>query len=481
MKKFVNFTSSNFVNLWETNITKKSVTLLPKNEIFGSESSLLCLISGGQDSILTFFILLHIDKKLSLQVLYCQHFWQLKNFFTARFLFQMSYLIKVPYILILPQNILLSENESRDWRKQNFSRVSQIEHILMNFIGHTETDIVEKNLNNLLRGASPGGFSSLTFLNSKNRVCNFFSTININTCFFFNFKKKQKFKNLQFFGNQTGPNPIKLVFCHKNKNFDRQLNRVLIKKQSFFPLWNSLESTRSSQRKYFQFYKRLKTFDQKQLSLTKNKPDSNFFNSPNYLLKNQLPKSGTHTKSYSFCFSNQSFIFQIDLQKPLENITRFSVSKLVKFYRLPIIIDITNFSGKFSRNKIRHQLIPFIRSLVHPNIEFLLTHFFKMIDQDTKDRKEEIEELDFLYKLGNAKYINTKICYEPEIKRVGSPLSLGSTHSKNKFFGHDSNFIKSLLKNISATSASSLIQILFFEYKNLKLNYSQNFKLKNFC
>lgn len=82
----------------------------------------------------------------------------------------------------------------------------------------------------------------------------------------------------------------------------------------------------------------------------------------------------------------------VDLQRPLNKTTRFSVSKLVKLYNFPLIIDVTNFSSRFSRNKIRHQLIPFVRSLVHSNVDFLLINFFKMIAEEHKDEKRTLSK-----------------------------------------------------------------------------------------
>ena len=144
------------------------------NTLVKNQMSFLCTLSGGQDSILTFFLLLHNSKKDDLQIVYCHHFWQIKNFFSTRFVFQLSCLMKVPYTLILPQTFFLTENESRTWRKKNFCRVSQREHFLTSLTGHTETDILEKHLHNIFRGTSPAGLSDLTFLKCKNKVVFFF-------------------------------------------------------------------------------------------------------------------------------------------------------------------------------------------------------------------------------------------------------------------------------------------------------------------
>lgn len=181
MKKFLKFTgstvsfpknslNSSFLESKKTFFYLKTDFLENFSTIVKNQMSFLCTLSGGQDSILTFFLLLHNYKKDDLQIVYCHHFWQIKNFFSTRFVFQLSCLMKVPYTLILPQTFFLTENESRTWRKKNFCRVSQREHFLTSLTGHTETDILEKYLHNLFRGMSPAGLSDFTFLKSKNKV-----------------------------------------------------------------------------------------------------------------------------------------------------------------------------------------------------------------------------------------------------------------------------------------------------------------------
>jgi len=187
MKKLVDFTLTDIIQKKVSfsffNETQEYLPIyFQLLELTQKQTNLLCTISGGQDSILTFFILLHIYKKDSLQILYCHHLWQIKNFFSARFVFHVSYLIQIPYTLILPQNLVLTENEARNWRKKNFCRFSQLAHIPFSVTGHTETDTLEKTFNNILRGTSPAGFSSSEFLQSQNKVNLFFSSLNLNTC-----------------------------------------------------------------------------------------------------------------------------------------------------------------------------------------------------------------------------------------------------------------------------------------------------------
>lgn len=128
---------------------------------------LLCSLSGGQDSSVVFFSLLHTKTTNQyLNIIYCHHFWQAQNFQAAVGIFKLSFALKIPYTLILPNMSLFNENRSRDWRKKTLFRVSTIEHPSILVTGQTETDRLETNFNNLFRGTSSKGFrksSSQTF------------------------------------------------------------------------------------------------------------------------------------------------------------------------------------------------------------------------------------------------------------------------------------------------------------------------------
>ncbi len=213
-------------------------------------------------------------------------------------------------------------------------------------------------------------------------------------------------------------------------------------------------------------------------SLYKNKNIFSFFDSKKDLVKYRINSTFKQRKSSSFCFSTESINMLVDLHKPLNKTTRFSVSKLVNLYNFPVIIDVTNFSSRFSRNKIRHQLIPFVRSLVHSNVDFLLINFFKMIDEEHKDREKDVEEVSFILKCLKTNFVKTKLA------SVDTKSLFVSTETKQGFleslFISQSNLLKIVIKNISPTESRSLIQKLFFKYKTINLNYYQIFKLENF-
>jgi tRNA(Ile)-lysidine synthase TilS/MesJ len=173
MKKFVNFITTDFS-------TKKFIPIsLKKNSLIIKPFRGLCTVSSGQDSTLAFFLLLHIQEKDSLQILYCNHFWQIKNLASIRELYQVSYFSKISYTVIFSKKLVLTENEAREWRRTNFYRVSQLQNIPYIITGHTETDILEKNLNNIFRGTGLGGFSAGRLLTpTKTTNIFFFRIIN---------------------------------------------------------------------------------------------------------------------------------------------------------------------------------------------------------------------------------------------------------------------------------------------------------------
>lgn len=643
-----------------------------KQELLKIQSSILCTVSGGQDSIFTFLLLLHTKKIDSLKIIYCQHFWQIKNFFSARLIFQISYLVEVPYTLILPQKLVESENESRDWRKKNFCRVSQLEHILTIITGHTETDNLEKNLNNLFRGTSPAGLSSLNILNASNRVGLFFSTIKFTSYFLSKREKRRTFYQKFLFQNLKNNNRIcslsfpefekidslvrtvnlnsfqtlqdlgqgseqelEFYFAENFFQFEKSLiflkryignTRILMsssKEKKFSPFlspklrfWDQLNlkllefevllvaKTKvfwesGGRRSTFQFFKPINSFlylpifplklrkhqrhfsNQRSLSskifltkitffsespqqlgssciktnTTRRKGDPpskrlknfRFFDGTKLFQKNKINETssspqhcqllpnfgkerdrffhfGPHRKSSSFCFSNKFVKLQVNLFKPLENISRSSVSKFFNLYNVPLILDVTNFSYIFSRNKIRHQVLPFIRSLINLNVEKLIINFFTILSQQNKEIGKDIQELYFIFKILNLYFVkSTEFVFYPnltnsitvtsrlnlirkllkekklangyvrprdgfkpkELKNnlsasFGNPNLFSNLESKRNFLVDEWVKNSSLkIKPHSEIQVRSLLQKFFFDYKNVNLSYSQILKLQD--
>lgn len=446
MKKFLSSLLPNLTNF----------TLIHKNktELINKNCGLLLTVSGGQDSILTFFLLLQIFKKEDFRVLYCQHFWQIKNFFSAKFVFELCFLLKIPYTLVLPQIFGLTENESREWRNKNFLRFSQIGLIRTSLTGHTKTDIIEKNLNNLFRGTSSSSFSCFHYLNSQNKLDIYFSSVSFSNCFFFKEKgtktilpSKKYRKKTQFPLNRN-----KFKFYKKNINF------------CLFPEKIHLKKPKTLKKSFFR-----NKFDEQKFLIK----DEMIFFKTNVLKFKKIEQNNLFLEinSFSFWYSNSFSKRQVNAIKPLQLLNRFNVSKLLNLYKLPLLLDLTNFSSVFARNKIRHQIVPFIRILTHQNVENVLTHFFTIIEQEYQDIKKNNQEFYFLFK---------NLQFKCLIQQISSKKNLNSLNLESKFFLIDYSSNSKLIKQISQPQSRVFTQKLFFQYKTLNLNYLQILKLEKF-
>lgn len=97
MKKFI----------LDVNNTLTKKTLLRPND------KCLCAISGGQDSILLFIILLHLKKQwnIDIRIVHFHHFWQEKNYFTTQQVWKLAFLFNTPISIVYSELVL--ENEKK--------------------------------------------------------------------------------------------------------------------------------------------------------------------------------------------------------------------------------------------------------------------------------------------------------------------------------------------------------------------------------
>ena len=438
-------------------LSKSGINVLVENPILTNKTGLLCAISGGQDSMVSFFILFHslfklknqnkkfffLDNLLStreilrfsvlekshlktfnkndnfggVDIVYCQHFWQVKNFFCSEFLFQISYATKIPYTLILSPRVVLNENRAREWRKKNFSRFLELQKISTILTGQTKSDHLETNLIKLFRGMSPNSLSQEFQFYSRETIHIFFSCFSLrpNNCYFLQLKKKciKKTNLFLFFFNKrsqiqknSAPRFFKtqlnqkiyfvkfsscrkktvLLYASKNHVTFGKKSQVIVNNPGYylhfnFTLIKGYRSSHISQELQTQQLKKFSFFSSfHSLGL------SGFSRKKNFLIYK-------NPKSYSFCFCNQTIKNKKKTFKPIQALSRSCISKFLNLYKLPILNDRTNFNSMFSRNQIRHQFLPINRLLF--GLRFR-TFFYKFIflGEDYK-RKLEFDSLEF--------------------------------------------------------------------------------------
>ena len=68
--------------------------------------------------------------------------------------------------------------------------------------------------------------------------------------------------------------------------------------------------------------------------------------------------------------------------RPLFLFNRFELYRLYTLLNLPIWTDQTNFQFKYRRNRIRFELLPYLRFYLNPNVDFALSRFIQNIDSE---------------------------------------------------------------------------------------------------
>lgn len=370
-----------------------------------NDSWVLCSISGGQDSNLAFFVFCYLKQEFFFKTVSCHHFWQRKNFAACLFTFRLSFSFDVPYLLIFPNNCLLTENCSRGWRKKNFSRICSMEKISFLGTGHTQTDNLEKNLHNIFRGVTSGSLYNQNFLNYKKTSISYFSPLIFNFKDYFNgFNNKNRIfvKN---FSNQFYSETFSFGYCFSffpSKKWSQELvskKNFQITNRKTFHFFKTKKNTKTSLFFYFRTVQtninKIEKLDYDSfllLQLWFVKQNTIFYKKCSF-------REQKNINSFSFCFYSKYFQSKVNLLQPLKSTQRSTVSKLMNFYDFPVLTDLTNFSYEFSRNKIRHQVIPFMKICFHKKIDSLLTNFFKTAEKDNDENKKQLLKLTFIFKL----------------------------------------------------------------------------------
>ena len=304
----------------------------------------LCGISGGQDSVLLFILLLHLKKQwnITIKILHFNHFWHQNNFFYSEQVWKLSFVFKNSLYLIPAEKFLKNEKKARVWRQENFERICWIEKSKKMLLGHTASDRLETAFWHLIRGTSPKGLISL--------------------------KKK-------------------IILIVQNQFFSFPVFTVSEKKIiHFYTISSDIEKNCLK--------KILKTGKKKKLKFLKKTPKLSFLVTKKNIdeilevsflsIENQK----NNHKTYSFLYF-KLFIVKNSIYRPLFFFHRNDITLFSKKYLLPLFYDQSNENFRWSRNRIRQQLFPLIKIFFNPNIEFLLENFLEI----TSSQQEYIEYL----------------------------------------------------------------------------------------
>ena len=342
-----------------------------KNKLFLPEkNNILCAVSGGQDSILLLILLLHFEKKynFNLQILYCQHFWQRTNFAALWLIWKLAFLFKTPIYVILTEKSLITENRAREWRQENYQRITSFSNCNQLSIGHTASDRIETAFWHLIRGSSLKGITSIEW-EKKMQTCslsNFFPSYNFLNCNPNILIPTKKAKKL-FPYIELSPNK----FLRKN-------SWSLLKKKPKSPQLPS-NLSKYSRKWAVKDSVPVMWIEINKFSVAKKQ---SFF-TPSTVLSTKL--SDFYNNSFLFTFQEK---LEKKIIRPLLGLHRSDITKFIDSSQLPILNDSSNQIIKLQRNKIRYQLLPTIRYSFNPKVDYLLNQFLEISTDEFSFRKK---------------------------------------------------------------------------------------------
>jgi tRNA(Ile)-lysidine synthase TilS/MesJ len=351
------------------NIFSRISFIVHEKQEFNSANSILTAISGGQDSIVLLLVLIHLNSlyNFSLHILYCNHFWQKKNFYTLIQVFKISYLLNKNIHFTVPKNLVSSELSAHLWRKKNFYKIANFLKLNTLILAHSATDQLETSFWHLCRGTSPTGVLSL---------------------------KENSQLNFQNNENDLVLMPIKMSIIKKNK---KRISSSLI----FWPLkLKKITIKKSLNFNNTIFYDTKDVINLAPGKIHKKKilPHINLILFKNNILKKLPLKKQLQSNSSVYLYNqnkiityynfNKQISLQIQIKRPLINFYRSMIKNLIVNYNLPMITDETNFSLNIMRNKIRLLIFPLVRNYIHKFIDF---HFKNYIDIITSEQNYLIQ------------------------------------------------------------------------------------------
>lgn len=428
-------------------------TILQDILIIYPRQNLLCTVSSGQDSILLFFVFLHIKNhwNLNLGLVYCNHFWQRRNFFSFWQLWKIAFLFDLPYFVVLTEQNLSTENQARNWRQTSLERVAGLQTFNQIVFGHTGSDKLETALWNIIRGSSPNGLNGIQQINLTKKIFvqKFFSA-NSMKCF------KPRKNNFQY-----------------KKQFFYRLNS----KKKSFRLWSRWILFFQSHKKTSLITKQLSCFSfvfLENIFLTELQNSENVIELLNFF--KQKEKKYLNFLFFSFCLKKMSVNPILRKIRPLTSLHREDILKVTQYYFLPVIPDPTNTFSFFSRSKIRNQLLPVIRYLFSTNFDLAITQFLKLLETESYDSEQSVlTQYQLFLKMVFLVDLQNKLVSLSDFlileKRFQKTKFVDLTSFEKKIFL--SKLLRCHFQKLPISIQSKIIKKIFFYYSLSQLNYPQ--------
>ena len=99
---------------------------------------------------------------------------------------------------------------------------------------------------------------------------------------------------------------------------------------------------------------------------------------------------------------------QLSILRPLINFSKAEIGWLCRLFYLPTWSDDTNYNLKLKRNKIRHELVPYIQNFFNPQIKKMLKNLSQVCTADNEYIKENTIKL--YVKSAHIKLVGINLC-----------------------------------------------------------------------
>ncbi len=135
---------------------------LVQQQVLPSQAAVLLAVSGGQDSLCLGQLLVDLQPRWGWQlaVAHCDHGW-LADTGMAEHVRRLAIAWQIPYYCWNTQGLAETEGAARNWRYQTLTQIAQTNGYQYVVTAHTQSDVAETLIYNLMRGAGSSGLSSL--------------------------------------------------------------------------------------------------------------------------------------------------------------------------------------------------------------------------------------------------------------------------------------------------------------------------------
>lgn len=392
-----------------------------QQKLLKPNQSIVLAISGGQDSITLFFMLLQLKDQWSwkLSIVYCNHLWQEDSFYTMLHLFKLAYLLNIRIYLTVTLQKILTEQKARNWRSLIFQRITGFYFFSAILTGHSKSDRVETGLFNIFRGCSTKGVGSLNWtkvvskesffklsktqfkeiqnkdLRQKINKNEFFVVLLKSSIYCFQRKletheweqKGFKLINKNNITNLTKKFLIYKVDVHFKCNLKNVKKTKIVKASQL----KKLHSERKeiflllTKRRIFHFFPLLLTKTSFLLEAVFGKGVDIFaYTKKGRKKEKQKDQIKIEIKPLQKHFSSLSRLYQNEytLVRPFLSLPRFDLKKVCNCWKLPLFPDQSNQKLKYQRNRIRKQILPILRFFFNPQIDTTIFQFIEILNTE---------------------------------------------------------------------------------------------------